>query len=388
DVNANIVVLTIEDSALRTDTCQAVVTVVDTIKPVAQCLNVTVELDANGEGSITTDDVFDDVNSSDNCGDPYPVFVTPSTFDCDDIGANTVTLQIIDLNGNTQICAATVTVEDNIAPEVTCKNTNVTLNSQGQASIQPIQVYSSASDNCSSNVALVSVSPSSFGCANVGATPVTLTVKDSEGNTSTCTATVNVNDNVDPSAVCKDVTVALDANGEASISVSDVDDGSSDNCNINSMSLDVTDFDCDDVGANTVTLTVSDDNGNTDSCTATATVEDNTAPDAQCQDFTTDLDPDGNYTLLPSDIDNGSSDACGLSLSVSPSQFSCANSGANTVTLTATDDNGNTATCTATVTINGGVSITSVNITHESCAGYGDGVIVIVASAGPGVQLR
>ncbi|RME07032.1 MAG: T9SS C-terminal target domain-containing protein, partial [Bacteroidetes bacterium] len=33
-------------------------------------------------------------------------------------------------------------------------------------------------------------------------------------------------------------------------------------------------------------------------------------------------------------------------------------------------------------------SITSVNITHESCAGYGDGVIVIVASAGPGVQLR
>ncbi|MAT55998.1 MAG: hypothetical protein CMN32_16105 [Saprospirales bacterium] len=388
DVNANIVVLTIEDSALRTDTCHATVTVVDNIKPVAVCKNATVELDANGEGSITTADVFDDVNSSDNCGDPYPVFVTPNTFDCDDIGANTVTLQIIDLNGNTQICAATVTVEDKIGPDVTCKNTNVTLNSQGQASIQPIQVYASASDNCSGNVTLVSVSPSSFSCANVGATSVTLTVKDSEGNTSTCTATVNVNDNVDPTAVCKDVTVALDANGEASISVSDVDDGSSDNCNINSMSLDVTDFDCDDVGANTVTLTVSDDNGNTDSCTATATVEDNTAPDAQCQDFTTDLDPDGNYTLLPSDIDNGSSDACGLSLSVSPSQFSCANSGANTVTLTATDDNGNTATCTATVTINGGVSITSVNITHESCAGYGDGVIVIVASAGPGVQLR
>ncbi|MAT55534.1 MAG: hypothetical protein CMN32_13740 [Saprospirales bacterium] len=433
---------------------------VDNTPPVAACLNPTVQLDANGNASITTTDVFDAANSSDNCSTPYPVFVTPNAFTCADIGANTVTLQIIDDAGNTALCTATVTVEDNSAPSVNCKNTNVTLNSQGQASIQPIEVYGSSSDNCG-NVSLQSVSPSSFGCANVGANTVTLTVTDNNGNFSTCTATVTVNDNTAPAASCQNHTVALDNSGNASITAADVNNGSSDNCGIsgmgvspssfgcanvgaNSVILTVTDnngnsatcaaivtvndntpptaacqnhtvaldnsgsasilpadvnngssdncsisslsvspssFGCANVGANTVTLTVTDNNGNSATCTATVTVQDNTAPAALCQNFTTDLDADGTYTLSPSSVDAGSNDACGISLSVSPNQFGCGDIGANTVTLTATDNNGNTATCTATVTINDFVTINSITSTAESCAGQGDGTISINASA-------
>ncbi|GAB4252746.1 MAG: hypothetical protein Kow0027_17640 [Saprospiraceae bacterium] len=373
------VTLTVTDVNNNTATCSATVTVQDNTPPTAVCLNPTIGLDANGQASITTADVFDAANSSDNCGNPYPVFVTPNTFDCSNIGANTVTLQIIDLHGNTALCNATVTLVDNIAPTVTCKNTSVTLNSQGQASIQPIEVYDSGNDNCG-NVNLQSVSPNSFDCSNVGANTVTLTVNDGHGNTATCSASVSVNDNKAPTAKCKNHSVALDANGQATITAADVNDGSSDKCGIGNMSVSPSSFGCANTGPNTVTLTVSDAQGNTATCSASVTVQDNTPPTALCQNFTTDLDPDGTYTLAPSSIDNGSSDNCSVSLSVSPNQFDCGDIGANTVTLTATDPSGNTATCTATLTINPFVVIHSVSSTAETCQGSGDGTITINAT--------
>ena len=52
------------------------------------------------------------------------------------------------------------------------------------------------------------------------------------------------------------------------------------------------------------------------------------------------------------DIDNGSTDNCGIvDYSVSPSDFTCGEVGANTVTLTVTDGAGNTSSCNATVTV-------------------------------------
>ena len=98
--------------------------------------------------------------------------------------------------------------------------------------------------------------------------------------------------------------------------------------------------------------TATDDCGNAMIHVQTITVEDNTPPSVMCQNISIDLDQDGNATILPSEIENGSSDNCGtVTLSLSQSDFSCSNIGENTVTLTATDDCGNTSTCTATVTV-------------------------------------
>ena len=77
---------------------------------------------------------------------------------------------------------------------------------------------------------------------------MTLTVNDNNGNVSTCTATITVEDDIDPTAICQDLTVQLDASGSASITAAQVDNGSyDDNCDI-TMSLSQTDFDCDDIG--------------------------------------------------------------------------------------------------------------------------------------------
>lgn len=83
------------------------------------------------------------------------------------------------------------------------------------------------------------------------------------------------------------------------------------------------------------------------------TVEDNVAPLAICQDITVQISNDNSYVLIePSDIDNGSSDACGIATRVlDVDVFTCEHIGPNAVMLTVTDNNGNEATCTSTVTI-------------------------------------
>jgi hypothetical protein len=60
-----------------------------------------------------------------------------------------------------------------------------------------------------------------------------------------------------------------------------------------------------------------------------------------CQNITVQLDATGNATIVAGDVNNGSSDACGIaSMTISTSSFTCTNIGANNVTLTITDVNG------------------------------------------------
>src|SRR5690606_26657419 len=126
------------------------------------------------------------------------------------------------------------------------------------------------------------------------------------------------------------------------------------NCGIESIVLNDTDFDCDDVGDPVVVIqTVTDVNGNTSTCTATVTVEDNIAPECLTQDITVFLDENGEASISNGDVDDGSNDACGIeSITVEPTQFDCEDAGSVVVvTQTVTDVNGNTSICTASVTV-------------------------------------
>ena len=271
-------------------------------------------------------------------------------FTCADVGPNTVTLTVTDNNGNSDQCTATVTVIDTISPVATCQAINAYLDATGNVTIAAADVNDGSTDAC--GIASLVLDITDFTCADVGANTVTLTVTDNNGNSDQCTATVTVIDTISPVATCQAINAYLDATGNVTIAAADVNNGSTDACGIASMVLDITDFACADVGGNTVTLTVTDNNGNTDQCTATVTVIDTISPVATCQAINAYLDATGNVTIAAADVNDGSTDACGIaSLALDVTDFTCANIGGNTVTLTVTDNNGNSDQCTATVTV-------------------------------------
>ena len=171
-------------------------------------------------------------------------------------------------------------------------------------------------------------------------------------------------------AVCQNIVITLDASGNASITVADIDNGSSALCGSPSLSIDQTTFDCSHVGINNVTLTVTDNTGNSTSCIAQVTVMDTIAPVVVAKDVVVALDANGQVVISPSDIDNGSSDACGIaSFDVSPNTFDCNTLGSNTVTLTVTDNNGNSSSTNATVDVENsfGLQLSSINDIDLSC---------------------
>jgi len=347
DVGLNTVRLTATDVYGNTNSCEATVTVQDEVAPSAQCKNLSVQLDANGDASVTIAEI--DNGSSDACGIAN-LSLDKISFNCNDVGSNTVTLTATDLNGNSSTCEAIVSVEDEVTPLAQCQNALVTLDANGLGSISTSDIDNGSSDACS--IGNLSLDKSAFDCSDVGDNTVTLTVTDINGNSSNCEAMVTVEDNITPTAVCQDVLIQLDANGTASVTAATIDNGSNDACGIANLSLDQSSFTCGDVGNKTLTLTVTDINGNNSNCEATVTVQDEVAPSAQCKNLSVQLDANGDASITVAEIDNGSSDACGIAnLSLDKTSFSCADVGDNTITLTVLDNNENATDCQATVTV-------------------------------------
>ena len=329
-----------------TSTCSFNVTVVDNTLPVAVCKNITVQLDASGNASITAANI--DGGSTDICGIKSTT-IDKSNFNCSNIGANNVILTVTDVNGNVSTCTAIVTVADKIAPTAVCKNITVQLDASGNASITAANIDGGSTDIC--GIKSTTIDKSNFNCSNIGANNVILTVTDVNGNVSTCTAIVTVADKIAPTAVCKNITVQLDASGNASITAANIDGGSTDICGIKSTTIDKSNFNCSNIGANNVILTVTDVNGNVSTCTSTVTVNDLIAPVAVCKNISVTL-VSGTATITAANIDGGSTDACGIkTTTIDKSTFTSANMGANAVVLTITDINGNVSTCTSTVTV-------------------------------------
>ncbi|MCK6639339.1 MAG: HYR domain-containing protein [Bacteroidia bacterium] len=194
NVGSNTVTLTVTDVSGNSSTCTSIVTVVDTIRPVVNTQNLTLQLNAAGTASIIPAMVNN--GSTDACG-IASMSVSPNSFSCANIGANTVTLTVTDVNGNSRTGTAIVTVADTVHPVAICQNISVTL-SGGTATITGAMINNGSYDNCS--VASLSASPNTFTCSNTGANTVTLTVTDQSGNSSSCTAIVTVINPVTASA--------------------------------------------------------------------------------------------------------------------------------------------------------------------------------------------
>ena len=320
---------------------------------------------------IVQGDEFDPTMEFDNCGiasitnDWNGLSTLDGEVFANNFGADatyTITWTIVDINGNVTTCSFDLTITDDVPPTLACLPGSIfTLPPSNTLTIDPNGLVNPffTDDACSGYPTLTMV-PNTFTCTDATNTPipVTITATDDNGNMSTCNTTVTIQENVLPTPVCQDITIQLDPSGDATIVAADIDGGSTDNCTAAMdliLSASQTSFDCSDVGTQVVTLTVEDASGNTATCDANVTVEDNVDPMAVCQSVIAMLDNSGNATVLAFQFDGGSTDACGISgfqINGQPSlSYTCADIGTLPITLTVFDVNGNSSTCVTSVTV-------------------------------------
>lgn len=367
-------------------------------------------------------------------------YTVPSiSFDCDDVGPNTVSLYVTDVNGNVNTCSTTVTVNDPIPPTTpaVCNPLTVYLDADGEASVNDfatrtfsaspgtalpgsvttisntIVIGGDAANIVDLNLSLV-INHTRIGDLSATLTPPVgpaITLFDRPGYAGFGLGCLGDNINVkfddeafftaaDFENTCNNLPAiggtfksvgllsqvdGINLVGNWTLTITDhagfvfpfgsgvgtfvswslqiVEDettniellglGNTDNCPDNlSWSASPSSFDCTDLGPNTYTLTVTDGT-NAVTCQNTITVVDEIPPTAICKPATLPLDALGNATLLPSMVNDNSTDNCvsNLTYSVSPNTFDCSDIGGfPTVTLSVSDGT-HTSTCEATVTV-------------------------------------
>jgi choice-of-anchor B domain-containing protein len=165
---------------------------IDNIDPVAICQNYTAELDANGQVVVAASSV--DGGSSDDSGS-ISINLNNNTFDCSDIGTNSVTLTVTDPSGNTDTCTAIITVVDNLAPVIDCpSDINVAYDAGQTYFTLPDYVGDNtvtATDNCNASVSITQT-PISGTQLPLGDHDILFETEDSYGNASSCSFTITV----------------------------------------------------------------------------------------------------------------------------------------------------------------------------------------------------
>jgi hypothetical protein len=285
DIGTHTILLTATDNFNIPGVTVSTITieVTDNTPPVAQCQNIIVELDENGNAVVAAAAL--DFGSTDECG------IASFLFDAGiPVCATTPEYTSLVISAPAGTIFTSVSFASYGMPEGSCGNFSLG-SCHATNSLDIVSSYlvgnNSATipamnyifgDPCYGIVkrlyvqAEYGVESRTFTCADLGDHEVTLLVTDESGNFSTCEAVITVIDNIPPVAVCEDISVTL-SGGLATITPEDIENGSYDNCgSIVSMSISRSEFTCDDIGNVPVTLTVTNDAGLSASCTANVTV--------------------------------------------------------------------------------------------------------------------
>ncbi|MBW1297302.1 immunoglobulin-like domain-containing protein [Aquimarina litoralis] len=175
------------------------VNVVDTTNPIAVCQNITVQLDDSGNVSITAEMI--DNGSSDLSG-MVSLALDITDFDCTNIGDNIVVLTVTDTDGNSDMCMATVTVEDTIAPEFDMATVptdmNVPFDTGDMYTLPDFTSGVVVTDNCDTSrsalATTITQNPVAGTLLGAGDHVITLTATDDHSNVETISFTITVSD--------------------------------------------------------------------------------------------------------------------------------------------------------------------------------------------------
>ncbi|MBM3438314.1 MAG: T9SS type B sorting domain-containing protein [Bacteroidetes bacterium] len=335
------------------DTVQVTIKHVDLVKPVPVPHKIlTVYLGALGTVFVSAN--MSDSASSDNCAIASRS-ISKTSFNCTNVGYNTVNFKVVDINGNRDSVNYIVNVLDTTKPNLNTRDFTLYLDNSGLATLAKDSVDLGTADQC--NTVTTSLSQTLFNCLNSGynntQNKVVFTATDANGNTATDTLIITVLDTIKPTLVLKNVSLYLDVNGKANLTTADFDNGSYDNCNIDSLYMSDSAFDCSQTGVNVITITAVDPSRNRSSSTINVTVYDTIKPTLQVKNHTVYLDTTGNGSMTKLNVVALLYDNCGIdTLDVSKLNWTVSDTGVNNVLVWTQDASGNkTGPYTAIVTV-------------------------------------
>ncbi len=253
-------------------------------------------------------------------------------------------------------CSASTTTTVTVIPKPVVAitgNTNICINVPTTLTASGAGTGGTYLWSTTQTTAAITVTPSAT-------TTYTVTVTNSNQCSTTSSATVTVNTNNSPIALCKNITVKLNASGTVSITGAQVNNNSVPGCDNGALSFSVvpSTFFCNDVtvppSALSVVLTVTSSTGPTSTCTAQVTVLDTIKPTITCPaNLTINCANFTGLTGLPiaTATDNCPSPTSPVITVQVLSAVNVCNIGSITRTFRATDRSGNTTECSQLITV-------------------------------------
>lgn len=115
----------------------------------------------------------------DNCDTDVDVVASATSFTCDDVGNNAVTMTFTDDSGNEVECTPQFNVIDSSQPDAQCMDVTVQLDANGMAMLAAADADDGSQDNCPVSFSLGGAI--SYTCSDVGTSTNTLFVTDDSG---------------------------------------------------------------------------------------------------------------------------------------------------------------------------------------------------------------
>lgn len=198
DIGPKTISVLVEDASGNYALAQTTVMVLDTLKPTFTLETIELELDAEGNATLTEAMLMP--YADDNCGIAEIAIQTP-VFSCailDETG--TTEIIVFDNHGNLIQRTLYVTLTDSEGPVAVVEDQSIALDDNGMLALSADNVEHSSTDNCA--IGTVTFSPAQFTCADAGPHEVTMTVTDLGGNTSSATFNVTPIDETPPQFTC------------------------------------------------------------------------------------------------------------------------------------------------------------------------------------------
>jgi uncharacterized repeat protein (TIGR01451 family) len=298
-----------------------------------------------------------------------------------------------DACGNETTDTASFTIEDTVAPEITCPAAPLVLECGDNANSSAILLWLNsvtATDDCSTPVIDnnydLDFAPD---CGESGTTTVTFTATDLCGNLTTCVSTITIQDSTPPTIACPaDLTLSCNnVNNEILITtwltLATATDDCSDVTFTNDYTMGLT-LDCTSEMGTVVTFTAIDECDNQTTCTASIILDDDEVP--VITTFADDLilecgEANNDAAIMAWATNNGgavATDNCDTDLTwmnvTDPAIILCGGTTITTYTFTVSDDCDNTAVTSANVILQDteAPTLTIPTAVVESCDGMGN----------------